>query len=202
MALEEVVFAFRKVSEEELKLGLVDEFKEQIRKTREAMQGNFDKADPVYISLYEELERIFKKKNLIEMTTEDIQGNIILLRGIYDRITEQNRRDRLLLGKYGGDPKYARIHKRLLESNATRKPPWRETEINAALLAIKNATDGILTTNEAVLSNEAYFANTLQGLVFKEFGGQKLKLDSVSTKQINGLVVGEYIREYRGVASQ
>lgn len=200
MAIEEVVFAFRKVSEDELQLGLVDDFKEQVRKTREAMQSNFDHKDPVYISLYEELERIFKKKKLTEMTTEDIQSNIVLLRGIYDRITEQNRRDNLLRAKYENDVKYARIHKRLLEGNAERNPKWRETQINAALLGIKHTADGILLTNQAVLNNEAYFSRTLQPLVFTQFGGQQLKLDSISTKQINGLIVGEYMGEYRSVA--
>ncbi len=200
MAIEEVVFAFRKVSEDELQLGLVDDFKEQVRKTREAMQSNFDHKDPVYISLYEELERIFKKKKLTEMTTDDIQNNIVLLRGIYDRITEQNRRDNLLRAKYENDVKYARVHKRILEGNASRNPKWRETQINAALLGIKSTADGILLTNQAVLNNEAYFSRTLQPLVFTNFGSQSLALDSIATKQINGLVVGEYMGEYRSVA--
>ena len=201
MAIEEVVFAFRKISEEELQLGLVDDFKEQVRKTREAMQSNFDNKDPMYISLYEELERIFKKKKLTEMTTEDIQNNIVLLRSIYDRITAQNRRDNLLRDKYECDVKFTRIHKRLLEGNASRNPKWREVQINAALLGIKSKADGILLTNQAVLSNEAYFSRTLQPLVFTHFGDQQLKLDSAATKQINALVVGEYMGEYRSVAS-
>lgn len=197
MAIEDVIFAFHKISEDELQLGLVDDFKEQIRKTREAMQSNFDHKDPVYISLYEELERIFKKKKLSEMSTEDIQSNIILLRGIYDRITEQNRRDNLLRAKYQNDVKYTRIHKRILEGNVTRNPKWRETQINMALLGIKQTADGILLTNQAILNNEAYFSRTLQPLVFRQFGGQKLTLDSISTKQINSLIVSEYMGEYR-----
>ena len=201
MAIEEVFFAFRKVSEDELQLGLVDDFKEQIRKTREAMQSNFDHKDPEYISLYEELERIFKKKKLTEMTTEDIQNSIVLLRGIYDRITAQNRRDHLLRVKYENDVKYARIHKRLLEGNAERNPKWREIQINAALLSIKHIADGILLTNQAVLNNEAYFARMLQQHIFTHFGNQQLKLDSITTKQINSLIVSEYMGEYRSVAS-
>jgi len=201
MAIEDVIFAFRKVSEGELQLGLVDDFKAQIRKTREAMQNNFDQKDPVYISLYEELERIFKKGKLTEMTTEDIQQNIVLLRGIYDRITDQNRRDNLLRTKYENDAKFARIHKRILEGNVSRNPKWRETQINVALLGIKSKADSILLTNQAVLSNEAYFSRTLQPLVFTHFGDQQLKLDSTATKQINALVVDEYMGEYRSVAS-
>ncbi|MDR0917821.1 MAG: DEAD/DEAH box helicase family protein, partial [Oscillospiraceae bacterium] len=169
MAIEDIIFAFRKVSENELQLGLVDNFKDQIRKTREAMQNNFDHKDPEYISLYEELERIFKKKKLTEMTTDDIQTNLVLLHGIYDRITEQNRRDNLLRAKYENDVKYARVHKRLLEGNSQRNPKWREVQINTALLAIKQVADSILLTNHAVLNNESYFNKTLQPLVYQNF---------------------------------
>ena len=106
MAIENIIFAFRKVSENELELGIIDDFKEQTRKTREAMQSNFDQDDPVYVSLAEELDRIFKKKKVTEMTTEDIEENIVLLRSIYDRITEQNRRDALLKAKYKSKVQY------------------------------------------------------------------------------------------------
>ena len=135
------------------------------------------------------------------MTTEDIESNIVLLRGIYDRITEQNRRDNLLRAKYENDVKYARIHKRILEGNAERNPRWREIQINTALLAIKQTADGILLTNQAVLNNEAYFSRTLQPTVFKSFGSQELKLDSTATRQINSLIVGEYMGEYRSAVN-
>jgi len=115
LALEEIIFRFVKVSEKELQLGVVDEFKKQVQKTREAMQDNFDHQEAVYISLYKELERIFKKKKLSEMSTEDISENIILLKSIYDQITEQNRRDNLLKAKYKNDAKFARIYKWLKE---------------------------------------------------------------------------------------
>lgn len=199
IAIENIIFSFRKVSEEELRLGVVDDFKEQIRKTREAMQNNFDHADPVYISLLEELERIFKKKKVTEMTTEDIQSNIILLRSIYDRITEQNRRDTLLRAKYEYDEKFARIHKRVIEMNSS----WggRLVHINQALLGIKHEADNRILYQNAVLNNEPFFAQTIQPLVITNFGSNALKLDTTAARQINGLVVGEYMKEYKGTAS-
>lgn len=196
MAIEEVIFAFRKVSEKELQLGIVDDFKDQIRKTREAMQNNFDHEDQVYISLSEELERIFKKKKMTEMTTEDIQENTVLLRSIYDRITEQNRRDRLLRAKYEHDEKFTRIHKRI----ATLNPSWRMTNINNALLSIKHETDEQLLARSAALSNEAHFTQSVQPRVVTSFCNNALKLDATTAKQINSLVVSEYMKEYRGTA--
>jgi type I restriction enzyme R subunit len=197
MAIENIIFAFRKVSENELQLGIVDDFKEQIRKTREAMQNNFDHIDPEYISLSEELERIFKKKKITEMTTDDIQENIILLRSIYDRITEQNHRDALLKAKYEHDEKFTRIHKRVVEMNHE----WKLINVNNALLGIKRETDERILYQYAVLDNEPFFAQSIQPLVIKSFGNNSLKLDTAAARQINGLVVGEYMKEYRGAAS-
>lgn len=198
IALEDVVFAFIKISEDELRLGVVDDFKEQVRKTREAMQDNFDHADPVYITLYQELERIFKKKKLSEMTTEDLNSNIVLLRSIYDRISEQNRRDALLRAKYGGDAKFARVHKRIVEKDGI-KPEFgtRLVGINSALMEIKQSTDSQLLHNRALINNDAFFANTVQPMVINFFSGQSLRLDGTSARQINNLVVNEYLNEYR-----
>ena len=200
LALEEIIFKFVKVSEGELQLGVVDEFRKQAQKTREAMLDNFDHVDAVYISLYEELERIFKKKKLSEMTTEDLDTNIILLKSIYDRITEQNRRDALLRAKYQNDVKYARIHKRLIEKKI---PEWgnREVAINQALLNIKQTTDSQLLLNRALLENEAFFAGNIQGEIIKQFTNEKLDLDAETAKQIDGLIVAEYMNEYRSGAA-
>jgi type I restriction enzyme R subunit len=197
IAIENIIFSFRKVSENELQLGIVDDFKEQIRKTREAMQSNFDKDDIDYKTLYEELERILKKKKLAEMTTEDIQENVILLRSIYDRITEQNRRDSLLKAKYERDEKFTRIHKRITE----RCPEWKLVTINNALLAIKHTTDEQILYQHAVMNNESFFARSVQPQVINSFDERELKLDAETATFINYLVVNEYMKEYRGNAS-
>ena len=47
---------FRKVSEEELIIA--DQLKDILRKTREALGGNFDQKDPEFVSLYDELKRL------------------------------------------------------------------------------------------------------------------------------------------------
>ena len=76
-ALEDIYFQFVKIGEAELKLA--DDLKDIMRKVREGLAGNFDQDDPEYISLREELERIFKKKNLAEVGQEEMQANIATL---------------------------------------------------------------------------------------------------------------------------
>ncbi|MFN4805226.1 MAG: UvrB domain 3-containing protein, partial [Akkermansiaceae bacterium] len=48
IALEDVLFAFRKVDEGELVIA--DELRDHLRRTREGLAGNFDQRDPVFIS--------------------------------------------------------------------------------------------------------------------------------------------------------
>lgn len=193
-ALENVIFLFKKVSEEELILA--DKLKDALRKTREALAGNFDKDDPGFISLYEALKRLFKKKNLDEITQEEMQANIGSLHQIYDEITELNRRNDLLKAKYNQDTKYARIHKRLLETGRAGK---RESQIYEALQGIKTEADKQVLQNKKVVESEGYFEALMLQLVVQHFAGkQKIKLDPDATRAIQNLVTKEYLNELEG----
>ena len=125
VALENVVFMFRKVSEEEMVIA--DQLKDMLRKTREALGNNFDQNDPQFVTLYDELKRLFDKKNLDEVSQEEMQQNIGSLEQIFDKVTELNRKNNLLKAKYENDAKYARLHKRILEKGSISK---RESEIH------------------------------------------------------------------------
>lgn len=193
VALENVLFMFRKVSEEELVIA--DELKDMLRKTREALGGNFDQNDPEFVSLYEELKRLFDKKNLDEITQEDMKNNIGSLQKIYNSVSELNRRNNLLKAKYAQDAKYARIHKRILEKGNISR---RESEICETLLHIKQQADDKVLMNTKLLNNESYFSQLMIPMVIGSFGKTKIELDPESAKYINTCLVKEYLNEYQG----
>ncbi len=191
-ALEDIVFQFIKVGEEELKLA--DEYKDALRKTREALQHNFDQTDPHFVSLREELERIFKKKNLSETTQADMVENMHLLHKIYDEAKELNRKNALLKAKYENDEKYTRIHKRLVEKGTLSA---KELQLHRALMQVKNAVDDKLEGQEDILNNEAFFTKYLMQLVVSEFKKKEnIPLDYATTENINQLIVREYMQLY------
>jgi type I restriction enzyme, R subunit len=194
VALENILFMFRKVSEEELVIA--DQLKDMLRKTREALGSNFDQNDPEFISLYDELKRLFDKKNLDEITQDEMKNNIGALQQVYDKVTELNRRNNLLKAKYENDAKYARMHKRILEKGGISK---RESEICETLLDIKNQTDDKVLINTKLLNNESYFEKLLMQLVMGSFDKTKIELDPESAKYINGCLVKEYLNEYQGI---
>lgn len=192
VALEDVLFMFTKIKEEELILA--DQLKNTLRKTREALAGNFDQKDPGFVTLREELERLFKKKNLSEVSQDEMNRNIGSLNKIHERIKELNRENNQLKAKYQGDVKYTRVHKRILEQGNISQ---QERRIFEALNGVKEQADDQVLKNTQILNNEGYFDNLMQPIVVKQFKGkQKINLNADSARYINTLVVQEYMNEF------
>lgn len=193
VALENVLFMFTKVSEAEMIIA--DQLKDILRKTREGLNGNIDQADPEFVSLYDELKRLFDKKNLDEISQDEMKSNIGSLQQIFDKVTELNRKNNLLKAKYEHDAKYARIHKRILEKG---RIPKKESAIHESLLEIKKQTDEKVLLNRNMLENESYFSGFTMPLVIKGFEDVKIELDPETAKFINSCVLKEYMNEYQG----
>ncbi len=195
-ALENVIFMFTKISEEEMVMA--DRLKDMLRKTREALNNNFDKKDPEFISLYEALKALFNKKNLDEITQDEMKENIGSLRQIYDAVTELNRKNNLLKDKYRNDRKYARLHKRVWAQPGITK---RESELYNALIGIKDDVDEKVLLNQNILEHESYFSGMVMPNVIRRFDKMKVQLAPDSARYINGLLVREYMAEYQGQVS-
>jgi len=194
VALENVVFKFRKVSEDELVIA--DQLKDTLRKTREALGGNFDQNDPEFVNLYDELKRLFDKKNLNEVTQDDMRRNIGALERIFDKVTELNRKNNLLKAKYENDTKYARVHKRIVERGGLTQ---RESAIQESLAEVKKQTDARILLNRNLMESDAFFSQLLMKHVIEAFDKIKVALDPESARFINGLLVKEYMGEYQGI---
>ncbi|MCU8072005.1 type I restriction endonuclease subunit R [Shewanella sp. SM32] len=195
-ALEDVIFTFTKIGEEELVLA--DKLKNTLRQTREALASNFDQQDPQFVSLKEELERLFKKKNLSEVTQDEMNANIDALNKIHDRVKELNRQNNQLKQKYLGDAKYTRIHKRLQERQQSQSDiSESERKIFEALAGVKQDADEQVLNNSQVLDNESYFERQMMPLVIGRFmKEQQIKLNADASRYINHLVVAEYLKEF------
>ena len=172
VALENVLFSFRKISEDELVIA--DQLKDMLRKTREALSGNFDQTDPEFVTLYEELKRLFDKKNLSEITQEDMRNNIGALQKIFDKVCELNRKNNLLKAKYENDTKYARVHKRIVEKGGITK---RESEIQESLADIKKRTDEKILLNNNLMNADAFFSQMVMKNLIEAFDKIKVALD-------------------------
>ncbi len=194
IALEDVLFAFVKVKEEEMVLA--DQLKDILQKTRESLGGNFDPKDPMFISLKEELERLFKKKNLNEVTKEEMERNIKELEHIYKSSKELERTNQLLKAKYDNDAKYARLHKRLMEKDPLTDS---ESKLFEALQSLKKEVDAQVLQNSKMMENESYVERMMVKMVIEQLKNKHhLPLNAEQAKVINGLMVKEYMNEFHG----
>jgi type I restriction enzyme R subunit len=194
IALEDVLFAFVKVKEEEMVLA--DQLKDILQKTRESLGGNFDPKDPMFVSLKEELERLFKKKNLNEVTKEEMERNIKELEHIYKSSKELERTNQLLKAKYDNDAKYARLHKRLMEKDPLTDS---ESKLFEALQSLKKEVDAQVLQNSKMMENESYVERMMVKMVVEQLKNKHhLPLNAEQAKVINGLMVKEYMNEFHG----
>ena len=196
LALEDVLFTFRKINQEELRIA--DELKDQLRKTRETMVGNFDPKDPVFISLKEELERLFKKKKLTEVTKEEMAANVEALTTLESKAKELNRQNDLLRAKYDNDAKYARLHKRLLEKYPLSD---KERKLCEALNDLKAQADIKIFQNAQMLKNEGFAEKEMLRLSIQQLNTAHGFNFAVSDlKAINRLIMKEYFDEFKGTS--
>lgn len=194
IALEDVLFAFVKVNEGEMVLA--DQLKDILHKTRESLGGNFDQNDPMFVSLKEELERLFKKKNLNEVTKEEMGRNIKELEVILNSSKELERNNQLLKAKYDNDAKYARLHKRLMEKDPLTDS---ESKLLDALQSLKTEVDAQIVQNSKMMENEKYVERMMGKLVIEQLKNKhKLQINLDQTNMIQGLMVKEYMNEFHG----
>jgi type I restriction enzyme R subunit len=196
MALEDVLFTFVKVREEEMILA--DQLKNVLQRTRESLGGNFDPRDPEFIYLREELERLFKNKKLNEVTKEDMESNIDALNTILERSRDLERRNQLLKAKYENDEKYARLHKRLMEKDPLTPS---ESKLLDALIGLKHEVDEQLMQNNNLLENETYVERMVTRLVLEQMKKQTITMNPESVNRVRGFLVKEYMNEYHGIVA-
>lgn len=194
-ALENVVFMFTKINEAELVIA--DQLKEALRKARETLNGNFDRNDPQFVNLYEELRRVFTQRNLGEVNQDEMRKNIDKLNDLYERAANLNRLNEMLAAKYNHDRKFMRVHKRIKEKGITHQ----DRVICDILCDIKKATDEKIQNNFHLLDNESFFSKGLMPHILDAFEKKSLEITAENLQYINHCIVREYLEEYHGAAA-
>ena len=148
------------------------------------------------VSLKDELERIFRAKDLTEVSSEEMKANMKELEHIHKQAGELDRKNRLLKAKYDNDAKYARLHKRLMEKNPLTDS---ENKLFEALQSLKKEVDAEIEKNAGMLENENYVEKLILRLIVSELKTRHgLPLNTEQSKAINLMVVKEYLNEYHG----
>lgn len=190
LALDQIQFHFRKISESEMVIA--DQFQDILEKTRRELERNLDPKDPEYISLLDELKRIFKKKNIEELTADEMKQNIQDLDRIRKTAAQKNLHDQMLCSKYGGDPKFMRTHKRL---KTTPPPIGSDPVIFSILMGVKAAIDQKILKNQHMMDNHAYFAREIMPTIIQSCRSNGVQPSIEQVKFINTCISSEYFTE-------
>lgn len=190
MAMDEIDFRFKKISESEMVIA--DAFRDSLEKTRREISRGQDQQDPEYITLLEELQRLFKKKNIEELDASEMQGYMAELERIHKAAERMNLRDTMLTNKYENDPKFMRIHKRLRESPP---PLGTDTQLFPVLLSLKHIADEKVLSNSRMLANEPYFIRDMLPSIKQALVAHNLPFTAAQIKMVGQTLSSEYFHE-------
>jgi type I restriction enzyme, R subunit len=190
LALDEIDFQFKKISESELVIA--DKFRDSLERTRREMQRNLDPKDLEYVTLLKELQRLLSKKHIEELTAEEMTENIAELDRIRKVTEQRNLADQMLTAKYENDPKFMRTHKRLKE---TLPPLAPDTVLYRVLVSLKHKIDGRVLANARLLNNEPYFMQDMFPLIKHELSASGIPFTASQVKYVGNCISNEYFNE-------
>lgn len=204
-AMMDIEFTFSKIGQEEMRLisGGV-ELKEKWQRTISSFTQNFDQDDPEFISLREAFMERFKEHGFVIDTITKFNEETQALDEIIGRLQDLQKRNNVLLKKYKGDEKFARVHKRIREVNKQRedkgqKPMFSflDEEIAAILNIIKEDVDGKVYDRNDILKKDAYFGRTVMALINGcLFHFPQIKPEMEDYKFIQTRISQQYINQY------
>ena len=203
-AMLDITFNFSKIGEEEMKLisGGV-ELQEKWKRTIHAFTQNIDPDDPEYITLREAFMQRFKEHGFVVQSIDEFNQHSKELDEILKKLSELQKRNTILMRKYNGDSKFARVHKRIREENEVRKQQGRkpivslyDESIMNVLLSIKSDIDRKVYDRNDILKKDAYFEQTIMAQIME--GMKKLSLDSTREDRlfIRTRIAKQYLDQY------
>ena len=123
---------------------------------------------------------------------------------ILQKLTELQKKNAVLLRRYNGDAKFARVHKRIREENKKRKSAGKpvmlseyDESIVTALMTIKSDIDRKVYDRNDILKKDAYFEQT----VMTEIKTGMDTLGVVNSREdrvfIQSRITKQYLEQYR-----
>lgn len=206
-AMQDIEFTFSKIGEEELKLisggrELQDKWRDTIR----AFLDNIDPDDPEFITLREAFTERFKEHGFVIDSIAKFNEETAELDRIINRLKDIQRANKALLGKYNGDAKFARVHKRIREINSERKKKeqkpvftFSDYEISIILNMIKEDVDKRVYDKNDILKKDAYFEQTVLQIVANMLSNFPQICDEATLDDYNFVKNGiarQYLNQY------
>lgn len=190
IAIEDVVFDFHKVGEEELRLESINKAKELTKDIRHQMSSNFDHDDKEYVDIFDEFRRLLHRSNIEQQDQNDLDETIRILGWLYERMLDLNRRNKELANKYNGDYKYALLDKST--AGEIREPTARYNY----LIDVKKHADEMVSNNQNIVENRSYFATEIRGDMSKSLRKNGLVISHDARVATANKLTDLYMKQY------
>lgn len=191
-AMATITFSFHKVGEEELRM-VGEDYEEEFQKVAREFVNNFDQEDDEYITLAQAFKDYFKKRGLEPSDVAEAKEGVEYMKGVMAKIREINRRNANLQRMYGGDEKFARIHKRVVKRGIISN---RESEVCDVLRGLKSDIDTQIILNSEILQNDPYFEGVVRNQVTIGLNKLKVMAEPKDKKGISTLISRQYLNQY------
>ena len=180
-----------------------EEFHEKWRRTIQSFTENIDQDDPEFISIREAFIQRFKEFGFAADTVHEFTERSKALDEVLKKLAELQKRNKALMRKYDGDPKFTRVHKRIREENAQRKakgtPPiisGYEEDILKALKIIKLDIDQKVFDRNDILKKDAYFEQTVMSQIKQGMDSLGIKGTREDRIFIQSRISSQYLSQY------
>jgi type I restriction enzyme R subunit len=194
VVLENIHYTFKKIGEEELEIG--NKWRNTFRQVQECLEKNFDTKDPEYVTLWEEILRIFKKRNIDESSSTDIQSDIVKLENILNKAKELNIKNQNLAYKYQGDYKFARIHKLIRRT----QPSLSDLLLFDLLNKLRVSINELVNRNEEILRNLEYFEREVKLKIINLFDLNVEYEQFLDVDDLKIFIINEFMAEIEGLS--
>lgn len=222
LALEDVVFNFQKIGQEELDLSEpISKAKTLVRDIRQNMAVNIDQQDPKFTTLRQEFGKLMQSANIDQNQTslDNLDRMTMQLQSIYDRIIKLNQYNQKIARQYNDDPKFARVEKHTREfvehelkqrqqvDNAISDPTASavgESPVGATpplknfLSGVKADLDQQVINNRDIVDNDAFFMGNIMQSLNATSAADNLNIARPIRQYAAQQIRDEYQREYVG----
>jgi type I restriction enzyme R subunit len=193
LAIENVVFNFIKVGEEELQM-LANDLQDKANKVRNALIEINEPKDKDWITLFDEFKELLSRNKIDEsnFTNEKAKFVSTELERLYNKVQELNQIYFTLRSKFKGDRKFARIYKEFEHSGKVSQKIWLFDILNL----VKNDLDDKLLLNESIIRNKGFFKQEVKQVVYEKFEEYQKNVDFNIITHLSEMTSKEYQNEY------
>ena len=204
-AMKDIQFDFHVVDTEEMKIiSGGQDLQDKWSRVISAFTENVDPEDPEYITLREAFMLRFKEHGFVIDSLAQFDEQSKALDGILTKLQELQKKNTVLLKKYNGDAKFARVHKRIREENEQRKIAGKkpivsnyDESIMTTLLFIKKDIDQQVYDRNDILKKDAYFERTVMTEIKKGLDARNLENNRDDRLFIQMRLTKQYMNQYR-----